>query len=289
MLLFSHINYVTFLSHFLKGVGKNLKMINDITQMFKALSHPARVEILDFLNNGPMTTGELCDKFQVSRYAIMKHLVILEKASLVVVRRQGRERYNYLNAVPLQQLYNRWVSKYESKLSSSLLNLKDKLEAKERGTLNMDNKQTKLEFGTFQIEHEVTIEASVDRVFKGLTEEINDWWEFRLGGKDSKQLILEPKMNGLFYEDFGNGQGVVWGTVIYYKEPEEIKLIGLLGMRGAVNSHYSYKLEAKGSATVLRLSHDAVGLLEPQWEEEHRKGWAYLLGKLKEHMESNKE
>ena len=277
------------MSHFLKGVEKYLKMINDITQMFKALSHPARVEILDFLNNGPMTTGELCDKFQVSRYAIMKHLVILEKASLVVVRRQGRERYNYLNAVPLQQLYNRWVSKYESKLSSSLLNLKDKLEAKERGTLNMDNKQTKLAFGTFQIEHEVTIEASVDRVFKGLTEEINDWWEFRLGGKDSKQLILEPKMNGLFYEDFGNGQGAVWGTVIYYKEPEEIKLIGLLGMRGAVNSHYSYKLETKGSATVLRLSHDAVGLLEPQWEEEHRKGWAYLLGKLKEHMESNKE
>lgn len=277
------------MSHFLKGVGKNLKMINDITQMFKALSHPARVEILDFLNNGPMTTGELCDKFQVSRYAIMKHLVILEKASLVLVRRQGRERYNYLNAVPLQQLYNRWVSKYESKLSSSLLNLKDKLEAKERGTLNMDNMQTKLAFGTFQIEHEVTIEASVDRVFKGLTEKINDWWEFRLGGKDSKQLILEPKMNGLFYEDFGNGQGVVWGTVIYYKEPEEIKLIGLLGMRGAVNSHYSYKLETKGSATVLRLSHDAVGLLEPQWEEEHRKGWAYLLGKLKEHMESNKE
>ena len=277
------------MSHFLKGVEKNLKMINDITQMFKALSHPARVEILDFLNNGPMTTGELCDKFQVSRYAIMKHLDILEQVCLVVVRRQGRERYNYLNAVPLQQLYNRWVSKYESKLSSSLLNLKDKLEAKERGTLNMDNKQTKLAFGTFQIEQEVTIEASIDRVFKGLTEDINAWWEFRLGGKDSKQLILEPKMNGLFYEDFGNGQGVVWGTVIYYKEPEEIKLIGLLGMRGAVNSHYSYKLETKGSATVLRLSHDAVGLLEPQWEEEHRKGWAYLLGKLKEYIESNKE
>lgn len=264
-------------------------MINNITQTFKALSHPSRVEILDFLNNGPMTTGELCDKFQVSRYAIMKHLDILEQASLIVVRRQGRERYNYLNVVPLQQLYNRWVSKYESKLSSSLLNLKDKLEAKERGPLNVDNRQTKLAFGTFQIEQEVTIEASIDRVFKGLTEDINDWWEFRLGGKDSKQLILEPKMNGLFYEDFGNGQGAVWGTVIYYKEPEEIKLIGLLGMKGAVNSHYSYKLEEIGSATVLRLSHDAVGLLEPQWEEEHRKGWTYLLGKLKEYMESKKE
>jgi DNA-binding transcriptional ArsR family regulator len=262
-------------------------MNNEISQMFKALAHPARVEILDFLNDGPMTTGELSDKFQVSRYAIMKHLDILEKVSLVVVRRRGRERLNYLNAVPLQQLYNRWVSKYESKLSSSLLNLKDKLEAKERGTTNMDSKETKLAFGTFQIEQEVTIEASPECVFKSLTEEVNDWWEFRLGGKDSK-LNLDPKMNGLFYEDWGNEQGIVWGTVIYFKKPVEIRLIGLLGMTGAVNSHYSYKLEAKGSSTVLRLSHDAVGLLEPQWEEEHRKGWTFLLGKLKEYTESKK-
>ncbi|WCK52557.1 metalloregulator ArsR/SmtB family transcription factor [Aneurinibacillus sp. Ricciae_BoGa-3] len=262
-------------------------MSNDITQMFKALAHPARVQILDFLNDGPMTTGELSDKFQVSRYAIMKHLAILEQVSLVIVRRRGRERLNYLNAVPLQQLYNRWVSKYESKLSSSLLNLKDKLEAKERGTANMDSKDTKLAFGTFQIEQEVMIEASPQRVFNGLTEEINDWWEFRLGGKETK-LILEPKLNGLFYEDCGNEQGIVWGTVIYFKKPVEIRLIGLLGMTGAVNSHYSYKLEEKGSSTLLRLSHDAVGLLEPQWEEEHRKGWAFLLGKLKEYTESKK-
>lgn len=264
-------------------------MENDMAPIFKALSHPARIEILDFLYHGPMTTGELSDKFQVSRYAIMKHLDILEQVSLVVVRREGRERLNYLNAVPLQQLYNRWVKKYEAKLSSSLLNLKDKLEENGRGTTTMDNKEKKLSFGTFQIEQEVTIEAPIKRVFKGLTEDINDWWEFRLGGKDSKRLILEPRMNGLFYEDFGNEQGVVWGTVIYFKEPEEIRLIGLLGMRGAVNSHYSYKLEDRGSSTVLRLSHDTVGLLEPQWEEEHRKGWEYLLGRLKEYAESKNE
>lgn len=263
-------------------------MNDDITPLFKALAHPARVEILDFLNNGPMTTGELSDKFEVSRYAIMKHLDILEQVSLIVVKRRGRERLNYLNAVPLQQLYNRWVNKYESRLASSLLNLKGKLEAKEGGEMDMESKANKLAFGTFQIEQEVTIEASPERVFKSLTEEINDWWEFRLGGQNSK-LILEPKVNGIFYEDCGKQEGIVWGTVIYFMKPAEIRLNGLLGMKGAVNSYYSYKLEPIGSSTVLKLSHEAVGLLEPQWEEEHRKGWAFLLGKLKEFTETRNE
>lgn len=258
---------------------------HELTEMFKALAHPSRVEILDFLKDGPMTTGELSDKFDVSRYAVMKHLNILESAGLVVVRREGRIRLNYLNAVPLQQLYNRWVSKYESQLASSLLNLKNKLEDEERRIVEMDNNQEKMKLGSFQIEQEVEIRASRERVFKALTEEINEWWAFRLGAKDSR-FSFEPKINGVFYEDWGNGQGAVWGTVIYLKEQEEIRMNGLLGMKGAVNSNYTYKLEERGNSTVLKLSHHAVGLLEPQWEEAHQHGWHELLGQyLKKYVE----
>lgn len=261
-------------------------MVNDeIIHVFKALSHPSRVEILDLLRDGPMPTGEISEQFQVSRYAIMKHLNILEDAGLVLVRRHGRLRLNYLNVIPLQSLYNRWVSKYESNLSSSLMNLKEKIEANEGRNLKMKTNEGKFELGSFQIEQEIIIEAPIQSVFNALTENINDWWAFRLGEQNSK-MIFEPKLNGRFYEDWGNGQGVLWGTVIHYKEPEEIKLIGLLGMKGAVNSNYVYKLEERGSSTILKLSHHAMGLLEPQWEEEHRHGWNELLNKLlKEYVE----
>jgi DNA-binding transcriptional ArsR family regulator/uncharacterized protein YndB with AHSA1/START domain len=258
----------------------------EITEIFKALAHPSRVNILDYLKNGPMTTGELSDKFNnVSRYAVMKHLDILVSSGLVVVRRKGRLRLNFINAVPLKQVYNRWISKYESTIAGSLLNLKEIIETNEKGVMKMENKTQSPTISSFQIEQEVVIDAPRERVFQALTEEINNWWTFRLGEKEST-LTFEPKMNGRFFEDWGNGYGVIWGTIVYIKENEEIRLNGLLGMKGAVNSFYSYKLENDGYSTVLKLTHEAVGLIEAEWEEAHRHGWNELLAKgLKEYVE----
>lgn len=74
---------------------------DDLARVWKALSDPGRRKILDYLQERPRTTSELCDLFDVSRFAVMKHLTILERAGLVVVRRRGRERWNHLNVVPL--------------------------------------------------------------------------------------------------------------------------------------------------------------------------------------------
>ncbi|WP_243840660.1 ArsR/SmtB family transcription factor [Paenisporosarcina antarctica] len=255
-------------------------MINEeVTHLFKSLSHPIRVDILDILKKGPIATGELSGHFEVSRYAIMKHLKILEDTHLIVVRRQGRTRLNYLNIIPLQEVYNRWVSQYESKLSTSLTNLKTKLEY--GGTELM-----KLEISSFQIEQQIEINAPLTRVFHSLVNDINDWWEFRFE-EDNSKITFDPKVGGLFMENWGNGQGALWGTVLYYKKNEEIRLQGLLGMQGAVTSHYGYRLESNGDATKVKLSHSAVGLLDPKWEESHTNGWALLLNKLKMHSENN--
>lgn len=253
-------------------------MINEeITHLFKALSHPIRVDILDLLKKGPISTGELSEQFDVSRYAIMKHLTILEEVHLIVVRRQGRTRLNFLNIIPLQEVYNRWVSKYESKMATSLTNLKTNLEA--GGTELM-----KKEISSFQIEQEIEIKAPVERVFQSLVNDINTWWEFRLQAENS-HLTLDSTVGGFFKEDWGNGQGAIWGTVLYYKENEEIRLQGLLGMTGAVNSQYGYVLENRGDSTIVKLSHSAVGLLDPNWEEAHSQGWTLLLNNLKEQAE----
>lgn len=254
----------------------------DLTTVFKALSHPARREILDLLKRGPLTTNEVSEQFEVSRYQVMKHLDLLEEAKLVLVRRKGRERYNYLNPVPLRQMYDRWVSQYESGMAGSLLKLKA---LTERGSDEMEQKR--LKHDSFEIEMEVKIDAPREKVFAALTQDIDAWWSYRLGGERPSRLELEAKLGGRFYEDWGNGEGAIWGTVYYFKAPEEIRLNGPLGMKGAVNSDYSYVLEEQGNTTVLKLSHHATGLLEPDWEEAHRHGWQELLGKfLKEYVEA---
>jgi DNA-binding transcriptional ArsR family regulator len=102
--------------------------IDDLGPVWKALADPTRRRLLDLLKERPRTTGHLCDQFPVSRFAVMKHLAILEQAGLVIVGRQGRERWNYLNAVPIQQIYERWISGYQALWASSLLRLKARIE-----------------------------------------------------------------------------------------------------------------------------------------------------------------
>ncbi len=80
-----------------------------------------------YKNNG-MTLGDLCSKLNMSRQAASKHLAILEKAELVVTVWQGREKIHYLNPVPLQAIYERWIRKFEEKRLEALMLLKKTLE-----------------------------------------------------------------------------------------------------------------------------------------------------------------
>ncbi|WP_240468714.1 SRPBCC domain-containing protein [Gracilibacillus sp. YIM 98692] len=257
-----------------------------MSALFKALSHPIRRRILDILKQSPKTTGELNDYFpEVSRYAIMKHLSTLQEGSLVLVRREGKYRLNYLNAVPLQEMNERWVGKYMRKASESLLNLRSAAE-KTGGDLDMKGSE---QGKVFRIEQEVTIHAPREKVFQALTENVGDWWEFRLApeGEDST-FTFDPTPGGQFTENWRENEGAVWGNVYYVNAPEEIRLHGHLGMYGAVNSAYTYRLIEKGDATTLQLSHTASGVIEEGWEEDHTKGWQHLLGtSLKEYVESN--
>ncbi len=100
--------------------------------VWKALANPFRRKILDLIREGAMTTGELSAAFpELSRYAVMQHLDVLERANLIVARREGRQRYNHLNAVPIRQIYERWVSRYEGHWASALVALKREMESKD--------------------------------------------------------------------------------------------------------------------------------------------------------------
>jgi len=103
----------------------------DRGDVWRALADPTRRRLLDLLRDRPRTTGDLCRRFPVSRFAVMKHLGILERAGLVIIERRGRERWNYLNAVPIRQIYERWISGYAGAWASSLLRLKRRVEAQD--------------------------------------------------------------------------------------------------------------------------------------------------------------
>ena len=98
--------------------------------VWRALADPVRRRILDQLVAAPLTTGQIVDGVDgLCRTAVMKHLDILVSADLVVVRREGRFRWNHLNPVPIERVCSRWVSQHVRKLTSAVKRLKTVVES----------------------------------------------------------------------------------------------------------------------------------------------------------------
>jgi DNA-binding transcriptional ArsR family regulator len=105
-------------------------MPDDLDPVWKALSDPTRRAILDLVRQGPRRTTEIVDAFpHLSRFGVMKHIDVLRDAGLINTREEGRQRVNSLNAVPIRQIYERWVSRYEEFWADKLLRLQADVEA----------------------------------------------------------------------------------------------------------------------------------------------------------------
>tara|TARA_B100000678_G_scaffold82353_2_gene68497 strand:+ start:53 stop:397 length:345 start_codon:yes stop_codon:yes gene_type:complete len=104
--------------------------IDDETdRVFKALANPVRRDICDALKLRPLTTKQLCAAFEdLDRTTVMMHLRVLERAGLVVPVRKGRERFNHLDAMPIQAIHERWIGPHAAAAASGLLSLKRELE-----------------------------------------------------------------------------------------------------------------------------------------------------------------
>jgi DNA-binding transcriptional ArsR family regulator len=102
---------------------------NDTNVLFKALADPGRRKLLDLLHaHDGRTLNELCEHLDMTRQGVTQHLDLLEKANLVATVRRGREKLHYLNPVPLQEIYERWIAKFEKPRLKALSNLKKRLE-----------------------------------------------------------------------------------------------------------------------------------------------------------------
>lgn len=108
-------------------------IVSTLEPVFKALADVNRRRLLDQLfERDGQTLGELQACLpQMTRFGVMKHLDVLEDAGVITTRKVGREKFHYLNPVPIQQIYDRWVSRYMQPWTDALTSLKHELEARE--------------------------------------------------------------------------------------------------------------------------------------------------------------
>ena len=183
--------------------------------LWRALASPWRRRLLDLLRDAPATTGALASQLpELSRFAVMQHLGVLVDAGVVVIERRGRDRVNHLNPVPLREWYERWVQPMADTGAASLLALK---RAAETGESVMSEPAEQIR--TVRLAFELRIEASAQRTFEVMTQQWLDWFPVTYGGDRVRRVVLEPRVGGQHYEDWGDGRGHLYGEVTVYDPP----------------------------------------------------------------------
>ncbi len=258
-----------------------LATADPLDQTWRALADPTRRAILDLLRDSPRTTGELATAFPTSRYAVMKHLEVLVTAGFVVVRRQGRERWNHLNPIPLQQLYERWVQPYEASWASSLIRFRDAAERLPRESQMPTLVPTdRTPAGILTVALEIPIEAPRTRVWQMLTEEAHHWWprDFYASAKPIG-MRFEVRLGGRLYEEAENGGGVVWYTVIALDPGHSVDLAGHLtaAFGGPSQSLLRLALREQGATTILEVTDGVVGNVSDRTSKSLEEGWMALF------------
>jgi len=255
--------------------------------IWRALADSSRRQILDLLREQPMTTGELSTSFRmISRYAVMKHLKILVASGLVVVRRRGRERWNYLNVVPLQRIIHRWVVSYESLWATGFIRLAQQLEKEQQMTSREDKQVTSI-----HIAQDIEIEAPPEKVFQALVEKTDSWWGLPyLRNSQARQLVLQARLGGMMYEIWGEEgaeEGAECARVITYKKNEVLELSGRFGLEGAGQSVALFELVKRSNGTLLQFTHNILGEVSEETRRMYTYGWKDLLGvRLKAFVET---
>lgn len=253
-------------------------MLHKNEAIWKALSDPSRRTVLRLLRNGPKTTGEIAKHFDQTRFAIMKHLSVLEDAGLLEVERRGRERWNYLNAATLETALHDWVTPFQKDWASRLNRLKTRLE---------EEHMVHSEVLGLDIRQSVDIAAPRERVFNALTKDVDLWWGsgYRQTGKGSR-IALDLEIGANMVERDAAGHSVIWGRIEEIRAPDRLYLSGRFAVPGAVAGRVHYDLEKAEVGCRLNVTHQAVGAIDQEVRERFVAGWLELLGtQLRRHLE----
>ena len=242
--------------------------------VWRALADPTMRRILDLLRVRPRTTGEIASHFETSRIAVMRHLDVLSSAGLVTSRKRGRARWHYLNAVPLQEMYERWVETLPARWSSGLLGLR-------RRVADRMNAEKPI----VDVALDVDISAPPNAVFAALTRDPGGWWGPPYLRSDTIAVTLDARLGGHFVEVWTSG-GAILATVTGLAHDRHLELTGPFHL-GLALGIASFDVNAVPEGTRLAFSFRAIGAVDPDVLGDLTKGWTELVAeRLKTLMET---
>jgi uncharacterized protein YndB with AHSA1/START domain len=140
---------------------------------------------------------------------------------------------------------------------------------------------TQPSFGVRNILVEVLIEAPLEHVWRTMVVETSAWWHSDFySGPAPEGFHIEPELGGRMYEDWGEGNGLVWGTVAGLRAPTFLQVVGDTSKDwgGPSRNIMAWRLDREGETTRLRLEHSIFGNISKETEESLRSGWDFLIG-----------
>ncbi len=254
----------------------------ELDPVWRALSSPHRRHILDLLRDAPRTTTQVGEGMPaLSRFAVMQHLDVLEEAGLVLVRREGRTRLNYLNPVLLRALYERWVQEHARPAAEAVLRLKDYLEYGLPRRMQLDQAAHRV----VKIEMEVPIQATVEAAFTALTTGMNEWWPHRF--KPDGQVVFEPFVGGRIMEQWPDGTGALYGVLTWYEPNKKFASSGPSALLSSFASTSVETVEGTNEGCVYRKSMTIWGDVPDEVERMFREGSRAIMERaLKVYLEA---
>jgi len=234
--------------------------------VFRALADPTRRSLLDELfREDEQTLSALEERFSMTRFGVMKHLKQLEEAGLVVTKRRGREKLHFLNAVPIQLVHDRWVSKYAEPWAASLSGLKNRLE----------NPMEKV--------FEIYIRTTPERLWEAITDpEIRSKYNF--GSRQtsdwspgSRYEVTHPGADGLL----GEGENLEVEPPL--RLVQSMTALWSDEAKAEGTSRVTWEIEPIGDSCRLTVTHDQ---LREGANEELYGGWPMILSGLKTWIET---
>src|SRR5579864_2009872 len=233
-------------------------------EVFKALSDPTRRSLLDelFKQDG-QTLSALEGRLTMTRFGVMKHLKILEKAGLVATRRRGREKLHYLNAIPIRLIHDRWVSKYTEPWVAALSDLKS----------NLENK-------TMEKVFEIYIKTSPELLWHAITDtEMRKKYTFGA-------IVRSDWTNGSHYEGYGGEGKILEGENLEVDPPRKLvqSFRALWGedVKAEGTSRVTWEIEQVADSCRLTVTHNQ---LREGANSQLYGGWPMMLSGLKTLLE----
>ena len=239
--------------------------------VFKALADPTRRTLIDLLaERDGRTLSELDEHFDTTRFSTMKHLRVLEAAGLVNTRKVGREKYHYLNPVPIQLVYDRWVSAYARPFTKNLADLKTALEA--QMTTASTTKPVHV--------YEILIRTTPEKLWQALTDPAQTPHYLY-----SSRLESEFKPNSPWRSLSRDGKLEAQGTILESDPPRYLRMTFGWGDEAEANTVVAYTIEPRGELCSFTLTHEGLDAQNPA-SRSIVEGWTYILSGLKTFLET---